>query len=728
MTAVMGLAQLLLDSTLNSQQRDYLEKLNRAAHALLGILNDILDYSKIEAGKVTLEIIEFDLNDLLESVTGLFALAMESKGLELIFDIDPSLPPRLQGDPLRLKQIINNLIGNAVKFTETGHIRLAMREAARLDNEIALTVSVTDTGIGMSAEQLSRLFQPFEQGDTSTTRKFGGTGLGLSISRHLIELMAGEITVESTLGSGSTFTFRVSLPLAASMPLRGQAPALRAMRTLIVEDQEAACKALRHVLLTWGFDEVDTALSADAGLEKVQQALTGVRPYELILVDWTLPGADGLELTRQFRQAHQRGDTGSTNAIVIMVTTLGRQEALQAVTDLHVDTILDKPVLCSRLFDLLTSLQGNARQTGDTSDVVSEVARSRDQVHRLHGARVLLVEDNPTNQIVASELLRNIGLHVTPANHGREALELVTNTPFQLVLMDVHMPEMNGIEATQRIRALPHGASVPIVAMTAAAMESDREACLAAGMNDFVAKPIDLNHLTDVLLRWIVGRDSDSRPSVPKAATQPPAATGTVKSAIDMEAALARLLGNRRLLQLAVDSFRSDFADSATRLEAHVVASRWADARRLAHSVKGAACTIGADALADIGAELEKRLAMQEPVILGPFGVALEDTLAAIARMAHQPTATVPSAADSPSAPDLGVALGELRTLLRHSRFVPPDLLEDLRSALDTDPTRTVYDRLRRHVENMDYPAALLALGELANFFQLTLEGGSRHD
>jgi PAS domain S-box-containing protein len=495
MNAIIGLSQLALKAELPPRQRDYLSKINNSGQHLLGIINDILDFSKVEAGKLSVEQIDFDLDKVLENVGNLISEKASAKGLELIFDIEPSVTTHLKGDPLRVGQILINFCNNAVKFTEEGEvvIRARVLEDHR-DNQL-VEFSVTDTGIGMTEAQMARLFRAFEQADTSTTRKYGGTGLGLAISKRLAELMGGEVSVVSEHGKGSTFRFTARLGKATLPPrprvLRSD---LHGRRVLVIDDNSPARAVISNLLSNMAL-VADEAASGEEGIEMVRQATEAGQPYEIAFVDWQMPKLDGIETCKRLLAL------SDVPPHLVMVTAYGREEVLKKAEETGIENVLVKPVTSSTLFDTtLSVLSVESETAGDAGTTLSlDTTRTR-------GARVLLVEDNEINQEVAIGQLEDAAVLVDLAENGEVAVRMVNNKDYDLVLMDMQMPVMDGIEATRIIRTNPRFDSLPIIAMTANAMAADRDRCLEAGMNDHIAKPIDPEQLFRVLLHWTADR------------------------------------------------------------------------------------------------------------------------------------------------------------------------------------------------------------------------------
>jgi two-component system, sensor histidine kinase and response regulator len=532
LNAIIGLGQLLLDSGLDSRQRDYMNKIRQGSNALLRILNDVLDYSKIEAGQIQLDTVDFRIEAVLDQLTALFSLAAESKGLALYYHLDPRTPQILRGDPMRLGQVLNNLVGNAVKFTERGFVELRIRALHEAPGRIQLAFSVRDTGIGLDQAGVERLFQSFTQADCSITRRYGGTGLGLSISRQLVRLMGGDIRVRSRIGIGSLFRFKADFQIAESQPKRIGSPprVLGCRRVLIVADDCLARRAPRAILEAWGMEIAEARSLAQA--RAILSATAGGRrePFDWVVLD--RPPERAVEppsLT-----------FGDPPCPAIWMVTVTERERLLAESGANAGMrLLAKPVTPSALFDAIVDLVGD--YTLPTAPPARDLAV---EAAPLRGARLLLVEDNATNQQVARDLLERIGCLVTTAGDGRQALERVERLTFDAVLMDVQMPVMDGLSATRAIRA--RHPRLPIIALTAAALSEDRERCLAAGMNDHLSKPIVLESLIEVLRRWVVPAHAE---------TSAPGVAGRL-SPESLQAILERLERLRRLIE------RNDLVDS----------------------------------------------------------------------------------------------------------------------------------------------------------------------
>ncbi|MBI3369403.1 MAG: response regulator, partial [Burkholderiales bacterium] len=493
MNAILGMSYLALRSGLDPQQLNYVQKIHGAAESLLGIINDILDFSKIEAGKLDIEAIEFDLRDVMDGLGHLVGMNAEQKGLELLFALPPRLPQTLVGDPSRLRQVLLNLGYNAVKFTERGEVVITIRIAGREAGSIDLYFEVRDTGIGMTPDERQRLFQPFTQGDSSTSRRYGGTGLGLSISRHLVQLMGGEIGVESKPGLGSSFhfTLRFALRSEAAEGAARNEDGLRGRRALVVDDNACARDVLASMSASLGLD-TDTAANGDAALRMAELADASDKPYDLVLLDWKMPGLDGVECARLLAQGERRRHAAPT---VLMVTAFSRDDAQQQLArrQVSVSALLTKPVTPSALFDACCEVLGLAVPHAPRAAKREETLSGHRA--RLRGARVLLVEDNPINREIALSLLGSADIAVSVACDGQEALEMLERQRFDGVLMDCQMPVMDGYATTKALRRQPRWSELPVIAMTANALVGDREKVLAAGMNDYIAKPIKVDEL-----------------------------------------------------------------------------------------------------------------------------------------------------------------------------------------------------------------------------------------
>ncbi len=501
MNGVIGMTGLLLETPLTKEQREFALTIRNSADSLLDIINDILDFSKIEAGKVMIEVVDFDLREVVEEVLDLLALRSHEKGLELHCDVSPDLPQGLRGDPARLRQILVNLTGNAIKFTEAGDVSIEVQPLAETDTHITLRIAVSDTGIGIPAERQTAIFDSFTQADGSTTRKYGGTGLGLTITRQLVEMMAGKIGVQSEPGKGSTFWMEVPFEKQTLTQFEPKALPFQiwGRRVLAVDDNSTNRRIVEEQLRAWGL-RAETAESGEAGLERLLAAAAD--PFALLLLDMQMPEMDGLELAEAVRN-----DPRLAALPIVLLTSMSLTGRAEEVERLHIAACLSKPVRQSQLCNTLLEVLGDHVPAAEHEPASARVAA--DATPAVPPLRVLVAEDNSINQKVALRILGRMGVRADAVANGVEALEALTRIPYDLVLMDVQMPEMDGFEATAEIRRRERvtGHHLPVIAMTAHAMQGDRERCLEAGMDDYVTKPVREQLLAVTLLKWSVGRN-----------------------------------------------------------------------------------------------------------------------------------------------------------------------------------------------------------------------------
>lgn len=592
MNSIIGMSYLTLKTELSPKQANYLDNISSSAQHLLGVIDDILDFSKIEAGKLDIETTDFNICRLLEQVANLINSKATSKGLELIFDVDPELPNCLRGDPLRLKQVLINFANNAVKFTEHGEIAVRVRMLGHPDDShVQVRFEVNDTGIGLSPPEQSRLFQSFQQADSSITRKYGGTGLGLAICKQLVQLMGGSLGVNSQLGAGSTFWFSCPLGVAENQEnWQPTNPALLSRRMLVVDDNPSARVILTSMLTDMHF-RADQADSGERALLMVAEADRIGDPYAMVFLDWMMPaGLDGIETSRQIAALALLQPP-----IQVMVTAYGREEGLLAIEGVNIASQLIKPLTRSAVYDTLISLF-----SAESIPTNPAALRPVTAIPHLTGAQILLVEDNAFNQEVAKELLGMAGAHVTIAQHGQAALDILSRQNFDCVLMDVQMPVMDGYEATRAIRANPAMAANLIIAMTANALLDDQKLCLEAGMDDFIAKPIDPGQLYATLVKHL-HTTTTATPTPPL-----PEPTSVTAPALINLSALAQALGNdgalvKRFAWKFLDTTRQSLAEAAEAQQA-------GDVMRLAalgHRMKSAAKQVGALPFAELCQQLE---------------------------------------------------------------------------------------------------------------------------
>lgn len=627
MNAVIGMSNILERTDLSEEQKRYLKLIKDAGSSLLDIINDILDFSKIEAGKLNIEYVEFDLGDLVETCVDLLAANAHSKGLSLIACLEPSLPTRMLGDSIRIRQILVNLINNAIKFTSVGEVIVNVKKLSEIGTEIRLRFEVVDSGIGLSSEQTQKLFQPFVQADGSTTRKFGGTGLGLSICKQLVELMKGRIGVDSVQGAGSTFWFELPFSTEGLQNASFQTEKLSFNRALIVDDHLPTREICSYILSSWKLEN-DTAASAKSALEMASK-----NNYDLFIIDYIMPETDGLELAKQLRQL-----PGGKTARIVLITALHEAGLGEQAISAGCDAFLTKPVRQSLLLDCLHSmgrsdfeeikstksfyaskkLTQSARSKGE--DAAAQIPAAEDfstlkQAPTVHSnasseasagpssssgtsdsarARVLLVEDNPTNQIVARIELEHLNCQLTVASSGEDALQVLAREDFAIVFMDCQMPGMDGYETTRKIRKseAKTGKHIPILAMTANAMEGDREKCIAAGMDDYITKPFNpeaLKNMVDKWLNYAASKQEDVQVKV---------------AVLNYETFRSRF--NEAQAKQLLTVFLADTEQKLKDLEAPVASADCDKTAKIAHGVKGAASMIFAEALALSAKALEE--------------------------------------------------------------------------------------------------------------------------
>ncbi len=695
MNAITGMAELCLGISKEPRQRNYLTKIKAASESLLRIINDILDFSKIEAGKLDLEKVPFNLSTVLDNLAALFATRAQEKGIEIIFDVEPSLTQTLVGDSLRVEQILINLVGNAIKFSDRGNLVVAIRTNALDKHSIVLHFSVQDQGIGLTPEEQARLFSAFSQADSSTTRRYGGTGLGLAISKRLIEMMRGRIWVDSSPGRGSIFHFTLRLGVRES----SHATAHMATKllpfadrpVLVIDDnpvaQAVATAQLRQLgLSALVYDNGDAALAAASRPD--------AQDYLLALVDWRMPGLDGLETLRRLRALSQKSRP------LCLMTAFSQDEALLGHED-EFDCLIAKPTTTIHLYNHLAPLLGLAEEDMPPS---AHALPDPEKITRLRGADVLLVEDIDLNQEVIRDMLDTAGVRVRVAENGLLALEAVREMRPDCVLMDCQMPVMDGYEATRQLRALPEYQDMPIIALTANAMASDRQRCLDAGMNDHIAKPVRSAELLTVLSRWIQAK----APSLSAPATSSEPAALDIPG-IDTRSGLIQANENLALYQRMLLRFReTHLRNFREKIITAMDKEDWEGALLTAHSLKGVAKTLGAFRLGEKANALQTALVSRDPGEAARARAACLEEVSGMQAALAQLSApeSPPDLPGATPAPDLRPLLADLTRLLEERDSSALDCLPAFQSAMSgAGLTREATD-IVRSVRSYDFTRA----------------------
>jgi two-component system sensor histidine kinase/response regulator len=724
MNAIIGMSHLVLKTELAPRQRDYIKKIQGSGQHLLGIINDILDFSKIEAGKLSIEYTDFELDKVLDNVANVSSEKTSAKGLELIFNIDQNVPRYLNGDSLRIGQILINYANNAVKFTDEGEIVIAVNVLEQNEQEALLHFSVRDTGIGLTDEQQTKLFQSFQQADMSTSRKYGGTGLGLAISKQLAQLMGGDVGVESVYGEGSTFWFTARMKKTEA-PMKNLLlePALRDRRALVVDDHDMARGVLDILLSKMSF-HVDEAASGQEAIAAIQRAAQAGKPYEIVFLDWRMPGMDGIETARAIGELRL-----PTTPHLVMVTAYGREEVLQAAESVGLDDVIIKPVNPSILFDSVVRILGGQLEEMRIED--SRGTNNEPDLSSIAGAEVLVAEDNELNQEVAMGLLTDAGFAVTIANNGEEALNLLKQHSYDIVLMDMQMPVMDGVSATQEIRKSASLDELPIVAMTANAMTQDKERCLAAGMNDHVAKPIDPDELFRTLLRWIKPRTNSTHEAAHLEVGKAQSIETTLPDieGLDVQLGLKRVLNKIPVYISMLRKFLESQSTAPVELRSALANKDIPTAERIAHTAKAVCGNIGASALQHQAEELEQLCSS------GAANELIESKLTefetALYRLCNALKSALPPKTETKAiACDINLVkpvVHKLILLLAADDSEACDMFDEndgiMKSVLDP----SVFLQLENSIKNFDFEKSLLIIKENENLNAI-LASEARHE
>ncbi|MDD3363819.1 MAG: response regulator [Syntrophomonas sp.] len=714
MNAIIGLSYLALSGDPPARYADYIKKIKAAADNLLGIINDILDFSKAEANKISLEKIYFNLEEVFDSFSNLIVLKAEEKALEFIVSIDPEIPHDLIGDPLRLSQILTNLASNAVKFTNTGEVLISAKLVEKQKDQVAIRFMVKDTGIGLSQEQIGKLFEVFTQADESTTRKFGGTGLGLAICKQLVELMGGTIWVDSIPCQGSSFIFNVSFEIATEH--QGNRDYnwidLRGLKVLVVDDNATAREVLAQMATSLSL-EVATASSGEEALRRIEATDSENNPYDLVLMDWKMPGLNGIETSHAIKNQQNMSKVPA----ILMVTAYDIEDAQTDEKVFDIDGFLTKPVRQSVLFDTIMKifnrqkLDGNGRQELQNNDI------DLSELQSIAGAEVLLVEDNKINQQVAAGLLLQLGLRVTIADNGFEAIAAVVEKSFDLVFMDINMPELDGIEATRKIRSQSQYTDLPIVAMTANTMLGDKEISLAAGMNDYITKPIEPEILKNTLLKWIKPRNTiaeyrDGSESVSEEEAFP------LFSSINTKQGLKNIGGNSRLYKKILQDFAEDNKNATTNIYNDIRLGEYKKAFIGVHTVKGVAGNIAAvslyEAASDLEAALKNKSYDKVELLYVAFKEAITTLLGEIQTVAVIPSKVPQSKIDDIDREKAQQLMEKLRPLLLEANAEAGDLVPEISDLWASSPKVVLVDILIDQIQNLDFEEAVETLNRIS--------------
>jgi two-component system sensor histidine kinase/response regulator len=689
MNGVLGMLQLLNRTELNDKQQSFIDTASTSGELLLTVINDILDYSKMESGKLTLESIPFSPLTLAEETTALLANSAFEKGIEFVVNLDPGLPALVRGDPVRLRQVLTNLVGNAIKFTDSGEVMLTGNYRQNM-----LFFSVADTGIGLDKKQQKNLFQSFTQADSTHTRKFGGTGLGLAISQRLVKAMGGNIEVSSKKGKGSTFYF--SLPLkAVKIDDTTQLPeALKQTCILIVDDNETNRQVITGILNNWGIDHVKAASNAREACDLLNEAAENGAAFDVTILDMQMPDVDGMQLTNFIRNNKKLNDTK-----VIMFSSVDPTEGENIF-----DAFLRKPLQQTDMYNTLLSVIGG--YTDDTPTSTSTFTQCKTDSIWFNNKPLLLVEDNHVNQAVAYEILSDAGFEVDICDNGAKAVSRVQKKDYEIVLMDIQMPVMDGLEATRTIRSLGgQYSTLPILAMTANALADDSDKSLAAGMNAHVTKPIDANLVLCTIAQWV---PAESKPKDSSAMTMPEEITLPKLPGIDVEDGLGRMRGNQAAYKRVLKGFLDKQADSKEKLKIHLRNRDWDDATRLAHSLKGSGGNIGAALIYRHAAALEQACKAQDPAGAEQHLALLEPTLDEVIHGLRKLDQKATEGTHQTTGSKLDAAA--FRTMLN-----------ELLSLLDNDiaEAQTTAEKLQQHMDGSQWQAQVGELAKSLNSFDI---------
>jgi two-component system, sensor histidine kinase and response regulator len=738
MNTVLGMTRLALQTDLAPRQRNYLDKIHTAANTLISIINDVLDFSKIEAGKLDIEETEFTLESVLESTASVTALKAEEKGLEIVYEVAPDVPERLVGDSLRLGQILINLVSNAVKFTERGEVVVSIdRVPQGKTNAATLHFAVRDTGIGLDSDQLAGLFRAFSQADRDTSRKYGGTGLGLAICKQLVERMGGGIWATSEPGKGSTFFFTIEVRLPAVHDAHHMTPKganLKGRRVLIADDNPSARDILSQMVRNFGLD-VEAVDSGESALATLKLASSQHQPFELVLMDWRMPGMDGLDAAQRIKADMNLREIPA----VLMVTAYGREEVLRMSEHLGLQGVLIKPVTESVMFNTITDILEPAFRESATfgphseasSRLESQPPSQQKWIEQLNHRRVLVVDDNALNREVVSDFLMLAGVDVGTASNGIEALKQLKDGDYEAVLMDVHMPVVDGLTAVREIRKEDRWSKLPIVALTAQARLEDREASLAAGMNAHLTKPIDEMELYRTLLQLLplipvsINDEYSSGQSDGEDAEN--SEVGGDLTSLDLSAALARLGNNPERLSRLLQGFVRDFNAAPAQLVADHLGGHLEGVASLAHAVRGAASYLDAHDLCTSADELEQAARKLDHDTVNKQAPIFRHHLEALLRKVNYLISPVASEVSTTNAVDIPMVLNLATTvepLVASGDYAAQSLLEQIGIHLSGTTAAALAEAILVHFDELELEEAIVALQRLRNDLEKHSMGG----
>ncbi|MBT3924053.1 MAG: response regulator [Nitrospina sp.] len=729
MNGVIGLTHLLMKTELTPVQYDYLRKIHSSSQNLLTIINDILDVSKIEAGKIDIENTEFHLEKVLEGVSDILCTHIQEKGLELHFDIAEDVPTWLIGDPVRLSQILTNLTSNAVKFTEKGHIIISLQVLEKTQESINLEFTVKDSGIGLSQDQIEKLFKPFGQADTSTTRKFGGTGLGLTIVKKLVLLMEGVIRIESQPGKGSNFIFNIKFkPIQkeeeeeAIKPLSSSS---KEVRILVIDDSPFMRDILMAMLRSLKFD----ATVASRFSEGLKHLIIAEHPYDLVLIDNKLSDATGAEVCSQIKSIYPDKETKT-----VLISGFAEEDILQDIESAEFDGFLHKPITRSSLFNIINHVLGyqEARKIVTNEPEIVEI----ENLSTIRGTRILLVEDNKINQQIGCEFLQLSGAIVSVAENGQEALDALKLNEFDAILMDIQMPVMDGYRATREIRALPQYKNLPILAMTANANTEDREKALACGMNEHIPKPVDMKKLIATLTKYVSAKpgfmppltSNGKAPELPQKIETKNSTTLPQIPGLDIEEGLIRLGHNENLYKSLLIQFSNQKSDILKKINAAIKQQDLTNATFLLHSLKGVAGNIAAKDLVDKATQIEKKLktnnlGVEFDSLLDSAEQSMDQLITGIARLEQNESENniAEISKPLPKYEELVPYIKELKGLILDNNLRALDCITTIEETFKETPIKEFLRPVKDHLNQFCFSKASITLAELANKLQTSL-------